>query len=151
MIACSGPIGPSLGRGPAGAPGATGPAGPSSYVIDKPTVDGAATNTLTARAIYINDTGATRTLTGVSAWFVTTVLLNASNHASVDFSVVAADGTVGTVTSITSAAADFTARVPRITSGLSISVPAGGSVMVAVSKPGTGVTTPVGTFQITIT
>ena len=150
MIGC-GPIGPSLGRGPAGAAGATGSAGPSSYVVDKPTVDGAAGNTLTARAIYINDTGATRTLTGVSAWFFTTVLLNASNHASVDFSVVAADGTIGTVTSITSAAADFTARVPRITSGLSISVPANGSVMVGVSKPGTGVTTPVGSFQVTIT
>jgi hypothetical protein len=120
-------------------------------LVDKPTVDGAATTTLTARAVYINDTGATRTLTTISAWFITTVVSNAANYASVDFSVVDASGTIGTVTSITSAATDFTARTARITSGLSISVPAGGSVMVGVSKPGTGVTTPVGTFQVALT
>ena len=148
-----GPIGPSNRgrRGAAGAAGATGAAAPYIGVVDKPTTDTGATLAFTGRAIYTNTSGAARTLTSVSAWFITTVAFNASNHASVDFTVVDAAGTSGTVTSITCASVDFTARVPRITSGLAITVDAGGSVMVAISKPGGGVTLPVGAFQATLT
>ena len=157
MIACSGPIGPGLGRGPAGAAGATGATGATGPTNDvetilfKPSADGAASTATAATLFYYY--GYARTLTAIYWLPRGTSTQDTTNNATLLIELYdASNALVGTVATVTTSAASggtITSGIPYSFGALTNAAGvAGQRLKLSISKGGTGVTVAAGEIEL---
>jgi hypothetical protein len=146
VIACSGPIGPGLGRGPAGAPGAPGATGPTNdveVILFKQSADSAASSATAATLLYYF--GYARTLTAIYWLPRGTSSQDATNNATILVELYDASnvlvGTVATVTTSPASGGTIASGIPYSLGALTNAAGAVGQrLKISISKGGTGVT-----------
>lgn len=156
MIACSGPIGPSLGRGPAGSAGATGATGPASTLPGCPHVKGtdASASAATAEQIFWRLAAAG---TVKSVYFNPRGAATAdnANYANITVRHYNSAGVLQTTWSQTTQISGGGAHVNNtpwpIATALSVAGSAGDYFTLQITKPGTGVTVAAGNTQVDVT
>lgn len=158
MIACAGPIGPGLGRGPVGptgaagtngtngtngATGATGPTNDAEVLLFKQSADGAASSTTASTLFYYF--GYTRTITAIYWLPRGTSTQDTTNNATILVELYdAANALVGTVATVTTSAASggtMTTMVPYSLGAITNATGTPGyRLKLSITKGGTGVT-----------